>query len=398
MRVHLGISRVLEILPILLVGFAALFIGVSKAGLGGGLGMLTTPVCVMAFGMLGESPQFAIGFLLPLLILGDAASLYHYWHDWRADNLKFLLPGVAIGAWLGVQFIDRLEPHHFSLLIGLLAVGFVGWQFVDGKVANDAPSWQPTHFAGIPCGICTGLTSTFAHGAGPVVNLFLLPQKLSKIDYVATRVILFTAINWIKLPLFVDKDLVTLKSLKWGAAFCLLIPIGALLGVRLQRCIPERQFRLLIFILTLLAGIHLIISSLLPGKSSEERADSLEHHRIVPVLLPWKLSSRTCETYGAQEAKKSTARKFPPTNVAVCLPSGVGWISPSRKLPAPIVPKPRAMCCPSSLNRLEWIADVRRPRSSRSGTISLIPPLPHMPSPRALTREHCLSRWTATFG
>ncbi|SVD62207.1 uncharacterized protein METZ01_LOCUS415061, partial [marine metagenome] len=67
----------------LIVGLAALFIGVSKAGLGGGLGMLTTPLCVTAFGMLGESPQFAIGFLLPLLILGDAASLYHYWHDWR---------------------------------------------------------------------------------------------------------------------------------------------------------------------------------------------------------------------------------------------------------------------------------------------------------------------------
>ena len=251
--------------------------------------MLTTPMCVMAFGMLGESPQFAIGFLLPLLILGDAASLYHYWHDWHADNLKYLLPGVAMGAWLGVQFIDRLEPHHFSLLIGLLAVGFVGWQFVGGKVANDAPSWQPTHFAGIPCGIGTGLTSTFAHGAGPVVNLFLLPQKLSKVDYVATRVILFTAINWIKLPLFVHKDLVTLKSLKWGATFCLLIPIGALLGVKLQRRIPERQFRLLIYILTLLAGIHLIISSLLPGKSPEERADSLEHPRIVLVLLPWKL-------------------------------------------------------------------------------------------------------------
>ena len=50
----------------LLIGFAALFIGVSKAGLGGGLGMLTTPLCVMAFGMLGEGPQFAIGFLLPL--------------------------------------------------------------------------------------------------------------------------------------------------------------------------------------------------------------------------------------------------------------------------------------------------------------------------------------------
>ena len=58
----------------MLIGLAVLFIGVSKAGLGGGLGMLTTPVCVLAFGLMGERPQFAVGFLLPLLIVGD---LFH---------------------------------------------------------------------------------------------------------------------------------------------------------------------------------------------------------------------------------------------------------------------------------------------------------------------------------
>ena len=35
---------------ILLAATAVLFIGLSKAGFGGGLGMLTTPLCVLAFG------------------------------------------------------------------------------------------------------------------------------------------------------------------------------------------------------------------------------------------------------------------------------------------------------------------------------------------------------------
>ena len=34
----------------LLAAFGVLFIGLSKAGFGGGLGMLTTPLCVVAFG------------------------------------------------------------------------------------------------------------------------------------------------------------------------------------------------------------------------------------------------------------------------------------------------------------------------------------------------------------
>ncbi len=59
---------------LLLAGFAVLFIGVAKAGFGGGLGMLVTPLCVLAFG-----PKTAIGVLLPLLCAGDVFSLYHYW-------------------------------------------------------------------------------------------------------------------------------------------------------------------------------------------------------------------------------------------------------------------------------------------------------------------------------
>jgi len=269
---------------LVLIGLAVLFIGVSKAGLGGGLGMLTTPVCVLAFGLMGERPQFAVGFLLPLLIVGDLASMWHYWREWRADALKFLLPGVALGAYLGVLFIDRLQPQHFSLIIGVLAIGFVANQFFTGGDRAEGTPWRPTHWAGVPCGVGAGLTSTFAHGAGPVVNMFLLPQRIPKASYVATRVLIFTWINCIKLPFFLHSGLINGRSLRWGAAFCLLVPVGAWLGVRLQRAIPEQHFRRLIYILTLLAGIHLIISSLFTGTSAEERADNFEYRRIEQAI------------------------------------------------------------------------------------------------------------------
>lgn len=55
---------------LLVASIAVLFIGLSKAGFGGGLGVLTTPLCVLAFGA-----RDAIGILLPLLCAGDAFSL-----------------------------------------------------------------------------------------------------------------------------------------------------------------------------------------------------------------------------------------------------------------------------------------------------------------------------------
>mgnify|MGYP001796325614 CR=1 FL=1 len=81
---------------------AVLFIGLSKAGFGGGLGMLTTPLCVFAFG-----PKSAIGILLPLLCAGDAFSLYHDWGKWERQNLKYLLPGVLVGGGVGVGVVAR---------------------------------------------------------------------------------------------------------------------------------------------------------------------------------------------------------------------------------------------------------------------------------------------------
>ena len=109
---------------------AVLFIGVSKAGFGGGLGMLTTPLCVLAFSRQGASPAFAIGILLPLLCAGDAFSLYHYWGKWDSKNLKFLLPGVIAGILVGIQLIGRFSPRQFNLVIGCLAVTFVVFHLV----------------------------------------------------------------------------------------------------------------------------------------------------------------------------------------------------------------------------------------------------------------------------
>ncbi|MFT5029065.1 MAG: putative membrane protein YfcA, partial [Candidatus Binatia bacterium] len=104
---------------------AVAMIGVSKAGFGGGLGMLTTPVCVLALTAKGHSPVFALGVLLPLLIAGDTFSLLHYRGKWRWQNLKFLLPGILLGVIAGSQLIGRFSPRQLNVVIGLLAVGFV---------------------------------------------------------------------------------------------------------------------------------------------------------------------------------------------------------------------------------------------------------------------------------
>jgi hypothetical protein len=250
---------------LLLASFAVLFIGVAKAGFGGGLGMLVTPLCVLAFG-----PKTAIGILLPLLCAGDAFSLYHYWRSWRAENLGFLLPGVVAGVMIGVQLIGRFSPREVNLAIGVIAVLFAAFQFNQDRIFRAERAFTPNHLIGLPCGVGMGITSTFAHGAGPLAAMFLILQRLPKEIFVGTNVLLFAWVNWIKLPFFcVGRSLVNLPvfaphalitpaTLLTSATFFPLVPLGVWLGVWLNRRFSEQGFTRMIYAILFFTGVQLI--------------------------------------------------------------------------------------------------------------------------------------------
>ncbi len=244
----------------LLAGAAVLFIGLSKAGFGGGLGMLTTPLCVLAFAAPDRGPTYAIGVLLPLLCAGDAFSLYHYWRKWTVQNLRFLLPGVVVGVVIGVQLIGRFSARELNLAIGVLAVAFVVFQFVKEKIFRAEGVFAPNHWLGVPCGIGAGVTSTFAHGAGPVVSVFLIPQRMPKEIFVGTTVLVFTCINWIKVPFFFGYGIITPETLLASVTYFPLVPLGVWLGVWLNRKFSERVFVQVVYVLTLLTGLQLIFN------------------------------------------------------------------------------------------------------------------------------------------
>lgn len=56
-----------------LASLAVFLVGLSKAGFGGGAGLLANPILALVF-----PPKIALAVMLPLLILSDWASLWHY--------------------------------------------------------------------------------------------------------------------------------------------------------------------------------------------------------------------------------------------------------------------------------------------------------------------------------
>jgi uncharacterized protein len=251
-------------LQLFIAAFAVLFIGVSKAGFGGGLGMLTTPLAVLAFG------KNAVGIVLPLLCAGDAFSLYHYWGKWEKRNLMYVLPGVIVGVVIGVQLVDSLNPRQLNIAIGCIAVAFVLFQFAKEKIFARKGVFEPNYKIGVPCGVGAGITSSMSHGAGPLIALFLIPQRMPKEIFVATNVFIFTWINWIKLPFFaIDRStvhlplftrhaLITPETLWTSAKFFPLVPIGVWLGVWMNRKFSEKSFVNFVYAALFLTGLQLI--------------------------------------------------------------------------------------------------------------------------------------------
>jgi uncharacterized membrane protein YfcA len=241
-----------------IAGAGIFLVGLSKAGFGGGLGILTTPLAVIAFARAHQTPVFAIGVVLPLLCAADLFSLLYYRRKYKSENLKFLLPGVVFGTLIGLQLLDKFSPRQMNAAIGFICIAFVLFQLAKEQIFRAEGTFAPNHLIGIPCGILAGITSTFANGAGPVVAMFLIPQNLSKEFFVGTTVLIFAWINWIKLIFFVPAKIITAETLHYSLILLVFVPLGVWCGLRLNQLIPDKLFMKLVYALTFATGVELI--------------------------------------------------------------------------------------------------------------------------------------------
>jgi uncharacterized membrane protein YfcA len=242
-----------ELIKILVLGFSAALIGVSKAGFGGGTGILVAPLMALVM-----EPRAAIGLMLPLLSATDFASLKYYWRQWDTKNVRELLPGALVGILVGAWVLQRLDNECLRKVIGVLALLFAGLQFVrerwlrpeEGLVLH--PAW------GVAAGVVTGVTSTLAHVGGVVTSLFLLVQKLPNRTFVGTTTILYLIINLTKVPIYVGQGLLTVEVLRHAALLLPLVLLGTATGIFLNQRVSPQLFSRVILVLVVVTGVKLL--------------------------------------------------------------------------------------------------------------------------------------------
>jgi len=251
--------------PWLLVCLAVLMIGITKSGFGSGLGLIVVPIMAIATERTSLGAQAALGLMLPLLICGDIVALYQQRKHASLALVKKLLPATALGVAIGGVFLYL--AHHQSkefaaalinLDIGFESVLLVGlhWyrQFKQPREGVYVPKPWQNHATGAAAGI----SSTLAHGAGPIIALHLLPQKPSRQTFVGTCAIYFFLLNTTKLLAYAWAGQFTAAPLAFTVRFIPLVLAGSLIGFFLNKRVSDRVFSNIVYAGTFVLGWYLL--------------------------------------------------------------------------------------------------------------------------------------------
>ena len=235
---------------------AIVFVGIAKAGFGGGVGVLATPLMALTIPVTD-----AAALLLPLLIIADIFSINHYRTRFDRGNIRVMLPGAVLGIAVGGFFFGYFSDNERALQIGLgiLALIFVAFQFTRSIVLGVLEKRQPHPAEGVAMGAIAGFTSTLAHAGGPPATMYLLPQKLPRDLFVGTTVIFFAGVNLVKLIPYSALGLIRVGNLVTIAILAPLSFIGVRLGIYLNRHFTDLWFNRLVYTILLLTGIQLIL-------------------------------------------------------------------------------------------------------------------------------------------
>jgi uncharacterized membrane protein YfcA len=235
--------------------FAMILIGVSKAGFGGGVGAIATPLMALTI-----SVTDAAAILLPILIVADLFSLRHYWNIFDRRSLSLMIPGALVGIALGAFFFGYFSDNErtLKLVLGIVSLLFVAYQAIRIFLLGALLKSKPPAVAGVLLGGAAGFTSTLAHAGGPPATIYLLPQQLPRQIFVGTNVIFFFILNLVKLVPYSVLGLLRVGNLGTIVILAPLTFLGVQLGVYLNRRFSDRWFTYVIYALLLLTGLELV--------------------------------------------------------------------------------------------------------------------------------------------
>jgi uncharacterized membrane protein YfcA len=229
---------------------AMIILGLSKGGFTT-MGMLSVPIMALAI-----SPVQAAGIVLPILVLSDIVALVSYRNLYDLRTLKIVLPAAVVGIGIGWATAAWVTEHHIRLIVGVVSVLFALNYWFRDRLRQKPHG--PNVAKGSFWGVISGFTSFVSHAGGPPFQMYAVPLRLEPRIYAGTSVILFAAVNAMKLvPYFFLGQFDTTNL----TASAILLPVSipaTFLGVWLVKKFETDSFYKWIYASIFVVGIYLI--------------------------------------------------------------------------------------------------------------------------------------------
>jgi len=188
----------------------------------------------------------------------DLFGAYAYRGLASAPHLRALLPGALIGIALGGFAFGALPVNAVRLLLGLIAIAFALNKWFSLAERFVAQHQRPGRAAGAFWGAVSGFTSKLAHAGGPPFAVYILAQPIDRTVLVATSVIFFLVVNYVKLIPYAMLGQLNASNMTAALVFAPLAPLGIWLGVYLHRRISDRVFFQVNYGLLFATGLKLL--------------------------------------------------------------------------------------------------------------------------------------------
>ena len=250
------------------MGACVFLLSMSKGGFP--IGSVALPILILVWPDEAGAARSAVAFLLPVLCAMDLVALCFYWKRVQWTRIVPLLPGTLVGVAIGsALFVSdeaallAVSDRALKLSIGLLGLLFVAYRAGQKWLLNhlstvDKPGWG----RGSGFGMAAGLTSTLAHAGGPVMQMYLLPQGLGKLQFAGTAVAYFWMLNLVKMVPFAALGRIQPGNLKLALVLLPVVPLGVGAGYLAVRLIKGRHYIGFIYTVLFLSSVLLIVKSL----------------------------------------------------------------------------------------------------------------------------------------
>lgn len=238
-----------------IAGITALLIGLGKGGLGGTVGVLTTPLLSLVM-----PPAQALGLVLPILIVADVFAVGVHWNKWDGRQLFALLPVALAGILIGTYMVAVAPPVIMRRFLGIFVFSFVVFEIFIKQHIAALTTYSPKPWHDFAAGGVTGFFSTVAHAGGPPLAAYLVLRKMEPRTFAATSATFFALLNLLKIPPYFVAGVFHLQELWRILPVFPLLPLGVWLGKQLVVHSSVEAFQRIILVALCVAGTILLLN------------------------------------------------------------------------------------------------------------------------------------------